>query len=82
MSSQATTSNLMSRNSTGVAFTLLSGARIPGATRASMITLVKPPTAALVAWLIFGETFTELQWIGFVTVLGSLFMFEILARTD
>ncbi len=71
MSSQATTSNLMSRNSIHIAFTLLSGAGV-----------IFLPTAALVAWLIFGETFTGLQWVGFATVLGSLFMFEILARTD
>ncbi len=59
-----------------------SGARILGATRASMLTLVEPPTAALVAWLIFGETFSALQWLGFATVLLSLLMFEILARSD
>jgi drug/metabolite transporter (DMT)-like permease len=59
-----------------------SGARILGATRASMITLVEPPMAALVAWLVFGETFSALQWVGFVTVLVSLLMFEMLARTD
>ena len=82
LSSQATISNLMSRNSVGVAFTLLSGARILGATRASMIALLEPPTAALVVWLIIGETFTGLQWVGFATGLGSLFMFEILARPD
>lgn len=59
-----------------------SGARILGATRASMLTLVEPPTAALVAWLIFGETFSALQWVGFATVLLSLLIFEILARAD
>lgn len=59
-----------------------SGARILGATRASMITLVEPPMAALVAWLVFGETFSPLQWVGFATVLVSLLMFEMLARTD
>lgn len=59
-----------------------SGARILGATRASMITLVEPPMAALVAWLVFGETFSALQWVGFATVLVSLLMFEMLARTD
>ncbi len=58
------------------------GARILGATRASMITLVEPPTAALVAWLVFGETFSGLQWVGFATVLGSLLMFEIEAGSD
>ncbi len=73
----------MSRNTVGVAFILLSsvawvaffsGARILGATRASMLTLV--------AWLIFGETFSALQWVGFATVLLSLLMFEILAHAD
>jgi drug/metabolite transporter (DMT)-like permease len=59
-----------------------SGARILGATRASMITLVEPPMAALVAWLVFGETFNALQWVGFATVLVSLLMFEMLARAD
>jgi len=81
----------MSRNIVGVAFILLSsvawvasfsGARILGATRASMLTPVEPPTAALVAWLIFGKTFSALQWVGFATVLLSLFMFEFLARAD
>ena len=56
------------------------GARILGATRAAMITLVEPPLAALFAWLIFGETFTSLQWVGFAAVLGSLFLFEKAAR--
>jgi drug/metabolite transporter (DMT)-like permease len=59
-----------------------SGARILGATRASMLTLVEPPTAALVAWIVFGETFSALQWVGFATVLVSLLMFEMLARAD
>lgn len=57
-----------------------SGARILGATRASMITLFEPALAALFAWIIFGETFTPPQWAGFTIVLASLFMFEKLAR--
>lgn len=56
------------------------GARILGATRAAMITLMEPPLAALFAWLIFGETFTPLQWVGFAAVLASLFLFEKSAR--
>ena len=56
------------------------GARILGATRAAMISLIEPPLAALFAWLIFGETFTPLQWFGFAIVLAALFMFENLAR--
>lgn len=56
------------------------GARILGATRAAMITLMEPPLAALFAWLIFGETFTPLQWVGFTAVMLSLFLFEKAAR--
>ncbi len=56
------------------------GARILGAARASMITLVEPPLAALFAWFIFGETFTPLQWAGFALVLLALLLFEKSAR--
>ena len=58
------------------------GASILGATRASMITLFEPVLAALVAWLIFGETFSPPQWAGFALVLASLFMFEKLAQAE
>jgi drug/metabolite transporter (DMT)-like permease len=57
------------------------GARILGATRASMLSLVEPPAAALGAWLIFGETYTPLQWLGFFIVLGALFLFEKLSHS-
>jgi len=56
------------------------GARILGATRASMLSLLEPPGAALGAWLLFGETYTPLQWCGFCVVLGALFGFEKLSR--
>lgn len=55
------------------------GARILGATRASMLSLVEPPCAAFGAWLLFGETYTPLQWFGFFVVLLALFGFEKLA---
>ena len=55
------------------------GARILGATRASMLSLVEPPAAALGAWFLFGETYTEFQWLGFFIVLAALFGFEKLA---
>jgi drug/metabolite transporter (DMT)-like permease len=55
-------------------------ARILGATRASMITLVDPPMAVLVAWLVFGEILTAFQWGGFVIVLMALILFEREAR--
>ena len=56
------------------------GARILGATRASMISLVEPPAAALGAWLLFGETYSPLQWCGFFVVLLAIFMFEKLSH--
>ena len=58
------------------------GARILGATRASMITLLEPAIAALVAWMIFDETFSTPQWFGFFVVLCALATFEILARAN
>jgi drug/metabolite transporter (DMT)-like permease len=45
-----------------------------------MLTLLEPAAAALGAWLLFGETYTPLQWCGFFVVLGALFGFEKLAR--
>ncbi len=47
-----------------------------------MISPFEPALAALIAWLIFGETFTLPQWLGFVVVLSSLFMFEKLAQAQ
>lgn len=58
------------------------GARILGATRASMVTLVEPVMAAGMAWLIFGENFTPAQWLGFVIVLLAVFLFELQARRE
>ena len=57
-------------------------ARILGATRASMFTLLEPVIAALVAWMIFGETFSPPQWFGFFVVLAALAMFEVQARSN
>jgi drug/metabolite transporter (DMT)-like permease len=56
------------------------GARILGATRASMLTLLEPAAAAFGAWVLFGETYTLAQWCGFFIVLGALFGFEKLSR--
>ena len=58
------------------------GARILGATRASMLSLVEPPAAALGAWLLFGETYSPLQWFGFFVVLAAIFMFEKLSTSS
>lgn len=59
---------------TWVAF--FAGARILGASRASMISLSEPALAALFAWLVFGENYTLAQWCGFALVLASIMMFE------
>jgi drug/metabolite transporter (DMT)-like permease len=58
------------------------GARILGATRASMLTLLEPAAAAFGAWVLFGETYTPLQWCGFFVVLAALFGFEKLSRAE
>jgi len=58
------------------------GARILGATRASMLTLLEPAAAAFGAWWLFGETYTPLQWCGFFVVLGALFGFEKLSHSE
>ena len=57
------------------------GARILGATRASMLSLVEPPAAALGAWLLFGENLSALQWVGFCIVLAAIFAFGKLSRS-
>lgn len=59
---------------TWVAF--FAGARILGASRASMISLSEPALAALFAWFVFGENYTLAQWCGFALVLASIIQFE------
>jgi drug/metabolite transporter (DMT)-like permease len=71
--------------SNGIAYCIayvsfFAGARILGATRASMLSLVEPPAAAFGAWLLFGENFSALQWVGFCIVLAAIFGFEKLSR--
>ena len=80
-----TTTGLTALGGNGVAYCVswvafFAGARILGASRASMLTLAEPPLAALFAWFIFGESFTPLQWAGFVLVLLALLLFEKSAR--
>ncbi|MGD2171430.1 MAG: DMT family transporter [Gammaproteobacteria bacterium] len=59
---------------TWVAF--FAGAKILGASRASMISLSEPALAALFAWVVFGENYTLAQWCGFALVLASIILFE------
>jgi drug/metabolite transporter (DMT)-like permease len=46
-----------------------------------MLTLVEPSGATPGAWLLFGETYTALQWAGFFIVLAALFLFERLSHS-
>ena len=69
----------------GIAFCVawvgfFAGARILGATRASMLSLVEPVGAAIGAYLLFDETYTLPQWFGFFVVLAALYQFEKRAR--
>ena len=47
-----------------------------GATRASMLTSVDPIFAAIIAYILFDQFFSSIQWIGFFLVIVSLVGFE------
>ena len=47
-----------------------------GATRASMLTSVDPIFAAIIAYFLFDQFFSSIQWVGFFLVIISLFGFE------
>ena len=55
------------------------GARMIGATRASLLACVEPLFAALLAMLMLGQFLSPTEWIGFFIVLLAIFMFEKLA---
>ena len=55
------------------------GARMIGATRASLLACVEPLFAALLAMILLGQFLSPTEWIGFVIVLLSIFTFEKLA---
>ena len=52
------------------------GCRIIGVTRASILTLVDPLFAAIIAILFLGQFLTFFEWIGFAIILGALLVFE------
>ena len=52
------------------------GCRIIGVTRASVLTLVDPLFAAIIAILFLGQFLTLFEWTGFVIILGALLVFE------
>ena len=45
-------------------------------TRASILTLVDPLFAAIIAILFLGQFLTFFEWIGFASILGALLVFE------
>ena len=52
------------------------GARILGETRASAISMIDPLVAALLAYMLFGEWMTPLQWLGAGIMLAALALME------
>lgn len=52
------------------------GSRIIGATRASLMACVEPLFAALLAMFFLGQILSVVEWIGFFTVLVSVYLFE------
>ena len=52
------------------------GARMIGATRASLMACVEPLFAALLAMILLGQFLSVAEWVGFFIVLLSIFMFE------
>ena len=66
-------------NSTIYCFTWLlffAGANLIGTTRASMISVADLLFVAVIAWFIFGEWFSPVQWLGFFIVFFSLIALE------
>ncbi len=52
------------------------GARHVGAIRASMMACVEPLFAALLAMFFLSQILSVTEWIGFITVLSSIYLFE------
>lgn len=52
------------------------GSRIIGATRASLMACLEPLFAALLAMFFLGQILSVVEWIGFFTVLVSVYLFE------
>ena len=60
---------------TALAFVLfLVGMRYTTATVASIITLIEPLTATVLAWLLFGERLSQLGFVGGVVLLGAIML--------
>lgn len=58
------------------------GARLIGATRASLMACVEPLFAALLALIFLNQQLSMVEWAGFFIVLSAIFFFEKAARPD
>ena len=57
-------------------FLFFEGARYIGAIRASMMACVEPLFAALLAMFFLSQILSVVEWLGFLTVLSSVYLFE------
>ena len=57
------------------------GAKFIGATRASFLACLEPLFAALLAILLLGQLLSVKEWVGFIVILLSVLIFEILSNT-
>ena len=58
------------------------GAKFIGATRASFLACLEPLFAALLAILLLGQLLSIKEWVGFIVILLSVLIFEILSNTE
>ena len=58
------------------------GAKLIGATRASFLACLEPLFAALLAILLLGQLLFIKEWVGFIVILLSVLIFEILSNTE
>ena len=57
------------------------GARLIGATRASFLACLEPLFAALLAIFLLDQLLSTKEWVGFLIILSSVIIFEILSGT-
>ena len=58
------------------------GAKFIGATRASFLACLEPLFAALLAIFLLGQLLSIKEWVGFIVILLSVLIFEILSNTE
>ena len=87
MSVPKTLKGILAVASNGVFFILswvlyFKGAKFIGATRASFLACLEPLFAALLAILLLGQLLSIKEWVGFIVILLSVLIFEILSNTE